>query len=622
MPLQRKVFLTLLLVFATFSALSYTILTGVISPAFDDLDVSMAQTNLIRAERAIQSDIQNLEAVTADWAFWDDIHDYVRGINPGFKKGNLDRPTLTNLGLDVMAVYALERELLWGQLRIDDEEHPIEELGIFAPDDPASGVLTAHDRLESQTVGIVGTALGPMLISSRPILHSDDSGPIAGALVMGQFMNEAHMARLAQRTEVDLHWRLLERFAANHNIDLRAIADAGIHLETTGSIVSGFMVLPDIFGEPLLVLHADTPRRISVLGEQTVNVAMLFLVVTGVCVTIAIWYLLRGSILTPIEKLVRHIKTIRKSGDLSHRLTLNSGDEIGALAEEFGDLTSEVHEARKALLYQSFKAGKADTAAEVLHNIRNAMTPMINGLDRLAKSFKIADELRVDEATRQLSNPDCPAERAGKFIEYIDASFARIKSVNKEAGEDMNVVRSQARQVEAILADQEKFANVVPVEENIVVDEVVGEAAHVIPKKARKNIEVEVDQNLIRYRVRAHRIGLLQVLGNLILNAYESIERDKKLKGHIALSALDTVVDDKPMVRLTVRDNGTGFDEDMGRCLFQRGYSSKSKGSATGLGLHWCANAVAGMGGRISAESLGAGQGAEFHVLLPAAQGG
>ncbi|MDH3409059.1 MAG: HAMP domain-containing protein, partial [Gammaproteobacteria bacterium] len=540
MPLQRKVFLTLLLVFATFSALSYTILTGVISPAFDDLDVSMAQTNLIRAERAIQSDIQNLEAVTADWAFWDDIHDYVRGINPGFKKGNLDRPTLTNLGLDVMAVYALERELLWGQLRIDDEEHPIEELGIFAPDDPASGVLTAHDRLESQTVGIVGTALGPMLISSRPILHSDDSGPIAGALVMGQFMNEAHMARLAQRTEVDLHWRLLERFAANHNIDLRAIADAGIHLETTGSIVSGFMVLPDIFGEPLLVLHADTPRRISVLGEQTVNVAMLFLVVTGVCVTIAIWYLLRGSILTPIEKLVRHIKTIRKSGDLSHRLTLNSGDEIGALAEEFGDLTSEVHEARKALLYQSFKAGKADTAAEVLHNIRNAMTPMINGLDRLAKSFKIADELRVDEATRQLSNPDCPAERAGKFIEYIDASFARIKSVNKEAGEDMNVVRSQARQVEAILADQEKFANVVPVEENIVVDEVVGEAAHVIPKKARKNIEVEVDQNLIRYRVRAHRIGLLQVLGNLILNAYESIERDKKLKGHIALSALDT----------------------------------------------------------------------------------
>ena len=622
LPLQRKVFLTLLLVFATFSALSYAILAGVISPAFDDLDLSMAQTNLIRAERAIQSDIQNLEAVTADWALWDDIHDYVRGINPGFKKGNLDRPTLTNLGLDVMAVYALERELLWSQLLIDGEEHDINELGIFAANDPAASILTAHHGLDSRTEGLVGTALGPMLISSRPILRSDDSGPIAGTLVMGQFMNEARMARLAERTEVDLHWRSIDSFAATHDMDPLEIASHGIYLDTSGLNVSGFMVLSDLFGEPLLVLDADTPRRISALGDQTVNAAMLFLIVTGVFVTIVIWYLLRGSILTPIKRLVRHIKKIRESGDLSHRLTLGSGDEIGALAEEFGDLTSEVHEARKALLYQSFKAGKADTAAEVLHNIRNAMTPMINGLERLAKSFKIADELRVDEATSQLSNPDCPPERAGKFIEYIDASFARIKAVNKEACDDMNIIRSQAGQVEAILADQEKFANVAPVEENIIVNEVVGEAAHVIPKEARENVEVEVDQNLTRYRVRAHRIGLLQVLGNLILNAYESIERCKKHKGHIALLATDTLVDDKPMVRLTVRDNGTGFEEDMSQRLFQRGYSSKSGGSTTGLGLHWCANAVASMGGRISAESRGAGQGAEFHVLLPAAQGG
>jgi C4-dicarboxylate-specific signal transduction histidine kinase len=39
----------------------------------------------------------------------------------------------------------------------------------------------------------------------------------------------------------------------------------------------------------------------------------------------------------------------------------------------------------------------------------------------------------------------------------------------------------------------------------------------------------------------------------------------------------------------------------------------------SGLGLHWCANSLAGMGGRIVAESAGAGRGAQFHVLLPAA---
>ena len=81
-----------MLVLAAFSILSYAILSNVIAPAFDELDYSTAETNLVRAERAIRNDIENLDAVTADWGPWDDIHDYARGVNPGFQKSNLDRP--------------------------------------------------------------------------------------------------------------------------------------------------------------------------------------------------------------------------------------------------------------------------------------------------------------------------------------------------------------------------------------------------------------------------------------------------------------------------------------------------------------------------------------------------
>ncbi|MDH3266063.1 MAG: hypothetical protein OEM25_03765, partial [Gammaproteobacteria bacterium] len=94
LPLQRKVSLTLVLVFAAFSVLSYSILSMIIAPAFDELDLSTAQTDLVRAQRAIQTDIDNLASITADWAPWDDIHDYVRGLNPVFPKSNLDGPTL------------------------------------------------------------------------------------------------------------------------------------------------------------------------------------------------------------------------------------------------------------------------------------------------------------------------------------------------------------------------------------------------------------------------------------------------------------------------------------------------------------------------------------------------
>jgi signal transduction histidine kinase len=114
----------------------------------------------------------------------------------------------------------------------------------------------------------------------------------------------------------------------------------------------------------------------------------------------------------------------------------------------------------------------------------------------------------------------------------------------------------------------------------------------------------------------------LQVLGNLILNAYESIQRSAAESGRIMLTACSEAVNEQAMVRLVVSDTGCGFDPQQKQKIFQRGYSSKDGHRSSGLGLHWCANAIAGMGGRIHAESTGDGQGAAFHVLLPAAHGG
>ena len=63
--------------------------------------------------------------------------------------------------------------------------------------------------------------------------------------------------------------------------------------------------------------------------------------------------------------------------------------------------------------------------------------------------------------------------------------------------------------------------------------------------------------------------------------------------------------------------NGTGIAMEQMPHLFERGFSTKTRGS--GIGLHWCANTVSAMGGRIYATSPGIGQGACLHLLLPLA---
>ena len=184
-PLQSKVSLTLVLLMAAFVMISYSILLSVIAPAFDELEMAAAKSDFHRAEAALRTDIENLESMTADWAPWDDIYSYVKGQRPGFEKSNLNRITLNNLGLDMIAIYATESRFIWGQMLVDGEDVAVKSLSILNPDRPESAGITTHPDILARTVGFVQSKQGPMIISSRPILHSDETGPIGGAVVMG-----------------------------------------------------------------------------------------------------------------------------------------------------------------------------------------------------------------------------------------------------------------------------------------------------------------------------------------------------------------------------------------------------------------------------------------------------
>ena len=623
LSLQQKVSVTLLAVMASMVLLSYVVLSTTVAPAFANLEQATAEKNIVRAERAIQNDLKNLSATVGDWAPWDDAHAYARGENPGFPRSNLDLPTMINLDVDLLVIYNARGDVLWCHLLRDGENSDYNSLGILGSDSPESSSLIHHQDLGSRVEGLVQTDLGPMQLSSQPIIMSDKSGPIAGTMLMGRFFDEATREALEERTEVSLNFHLLdEKPLADVTLQAKILA-AGPHAFTyavTERDIQAYGVLTDLFGEPFMILQADTPRQISTLGNKTVNGALLFLLAAGLVVAFVTWFLLRRIIVLPLERLASHISGIRESGDLSLRLNETRSDEIGDLAKEFDKMTMEVHEARRQLLDQSFKAGKADTAAEVLHNIRNAMTPLINGIDRLSKNFRFTGGLRVREAADELADPGCPPERSGKLLQYIVSAFGHIQKFSEDAIGDLQVASRQARQVEAILSDQERYANVAPVIESLDLASVIEEASLVIPDQNRPGIRLVVPAGLAELRVRAHRVGLVQVLGNLILNAYESIQRGQASAGSIAMAASHDELDGQPMVRLTITDSGCGFTEDMKQNIFQRGFSSK-EGHQRGLGLHWCANALSNMGGRISAESDGKDQGASFHVMLPCARG-
>jgi len=74
-------------------------------------------------------------------------------------------------------------------------------------------------------------------------------------------------------------------------------------------------------------------------------------------------------------------------------------------------------------------------------------------------------------------------------------------------------------------------------------------------------------------------------------------------------------------LHLECQDDGVGIPQENLARVFEKGFSTKSRETNQGIGLHWCANALSALGGRIWAESAGPGRGAVLHLLVPLTEG-
>jgi signal transduction histidine kinase len=97
--------------------------------------------------------------------------------------------------------------------------------------------------------------------------------------------------------------------------------------------------------------------------------------------------------------------------------------------------------------------------------------------------------------------------------------------------------------------------------------------------------------------VQGDAIHLQQVVLNLILNGTEAMEVDHQSRELRILTAKH----DENALRVSVRDQGTGIDEDHITGIFEAFYTTKPEGM--GMGLSICRSIIEAHGGRLWAEN-------------------
>ncbi|WP_373500624.1 CHASE4 domain-containing protein [Desulfococcus sp.] len=622
MSLRTKVILSLFIVFTAYAAVEYIVQRRFLMPAFVELERAAAVRNAERAVEALQREAEMLIPSAADWATWDDTYRFVLDGNAEYRNANLNLKALESLKVNLLAIYNTQGRRIWGMAYDHDAGKEI-ALGELSADSigPAHPLLGAGT--EDTVAGLLNTDAGLFIVASRPVLTSGGEGPVRGRVVVGRLLDEAAIARLGLQARVNLKVEALAqgKTAGSASIVKRgAIGYLSVAIDEKNAVTEARTTLLDVAGTPILRLRVDTPRTIVSQGRTTLNHAAVSQAIAGAVVLLVLLILLRRTVFDPVSRLTRHAIAVGAEGDLSVRLAMDRTDEIGTLAQEFDRMVGRLAETRQRLLDQSYRSGVAEMASGALHNIGNAITPLGVKLIALKQELAQAPAAEMAIAADELSDPATPADRRADLAQFVELAGTELAAVVRRASGELDAIRGQMDHVQMILADQQRFSRAERVLEPIAPLRFVDEAVQLLPENLRQFVRVEVDPGLEDAgRVRAARVALQQVVGNLLINAAESVRDSgrKEDSGRIRIHAACPDADSEAFVHLCFEDNGTGISAEHLPHLFARGFSTKNRGS--GMGLHWSANTVSAMGGRLYAESAGIGQGACFHLLLPLA---
>jgi PAS domain S-box-containing protein len=284
----------------------------------------------------------------------------------------------------------------------------------------------------------------------------------------------------------------------------------------------------------------------------------------------------------------------------------------------FRETEEKLKVAQRELIEISRMAGIAEVATGVLHNLGNALNSVNTSVSLAAEGIrtlripslgKVA-ELLAEQGDR-LAEFIASDPRGKKIPEYLMLISTDLQAEQQRALREIAGVRAAVDHIKEIVAAQQSFAQVAGVSEVVQPSELLEYALH-INEASLKRHEVKIQREIMPTPpVSVSRGKALQILGNLIRNAKDSLEESGPAEKRLTLGVRTSRAGN---VQLYVSDNGKGIAPENLTRLFAFGFTTKKSGH--GFGLHSSALAARELGGSLTAHSDGPGTGATFILEL------
>jgi len=292
----------------------------------------------------------------------------------------------------------------------------------------------------------------------------------------------------------------------------------------------------------LSLSRASVLRQIAAARDYGLLLTVLALLIGG-----GAGWLLSRHLTFDLDGLVHEVQQLGAGWDEERRVRVRRHNEVGVLSEAFNAMLARLARAHRQTEVERRKQAESErlaclteTAAAIVHEIRNPLASIVSGVELIVDDAGASDEQRRE------------------FV---------------------NIVRDESRRLNAVLQNFLKWTR--PAETlreegdlNAVVSQVVEMYDQTLNREHKHTFTLEFSDHLGPVSFDADQIR--QVVWNLLLNSAEAMGTAGSIT--VATTA------DEDWVYITVTDTGSGLQGSAER-LFAPFYTTKTEGTGLGLAL-------------------------------------
>jgi predicted ATPase/signal transduction histidine kinase len=285
-------------------------------------------------------------------------------------------------------------------------------------------------------------------------------------------------------------------------------------------------------------------------------------------------------------------------------------------------LEQRVRDQTRELVDTARRAGMAQIATNVLHNVGNVLNSVNVSAHILSKQVWQSRAARVADLAGLLESNSgdlgrflATSEKGRLLPGYVRELAQALQGEREELLGELGRLGASVDHIKNVVAMQQSYAGASRVLEPASITELVDDALRMQEDTlARHGVTVARDYSHVEPAA-LDKTRVMQILINLIENARQAM---RGMQGQRTLGV--SVYQEGGWLSVSVRDSGCGIAEDKLTRVFSHGFTTKPDGH--GFGLHSCAVAAMEMGGTLTVHSDGVGTGATFTLRLPVAIAG